>query len=114
MKSNVLLTSPATLVALLQAAAYGWRQEYVANNADEIAKVGRVLFDRLSVFHEHLEKVGQKIQQAAGAFNKARGSFNSRLATQAKKLSDLHASGGNELPELDAIDEEVATQIEED
>lgn len=107
MKNNVLLTSPATLVALLQATAYGWRQESIAKNAEEIAKAGQELFDRLSVFRDHLESVGKKIQQAAGAFNRAKGSFTTRLAPGAKKLSDLHASGGKELPELEAIDQEL-------
>jgi len=107
MKNNVLLTSPATLVALLQATAYGWRQESIAKNAEEIAKAGQELFDRLSIFRDHLENVGKKIQQAAGAFNNARGSFILRLSPGAKTLSDLHASGGKELPEIDAIDQEL-------
>jgi DNA recombination protein RmuC len=113
MKNNVLITSPATLVALLQATAYGWRQESIAKNAEEIAKAGQELFDRLSVFRDHLEKVGLKIQQAAGAFNKAQGSFSTRLAPGAKTLSDLHASGGKELKELEKIDQELLVESEE-
>lgn len=104
MRNNVLLTSPATLVALLQATAYGWRQESIAQNAEEIARTGKELFERLDVFRKHLAVVGMKIQQAAGAFNKARGSFNSRLAPSGKKLSELQASDGKEMQELEAID----------
>ena len=104
MRNNVLLTSPATLVALLQATAYGWRQESIAKNAEEIAKAGKDLFERLDVFRSHLESVGKKIQQAAGAFNKAQGSFNSRLSPSARRLSELHASDGKEMKELESID----------
>ena len=104
MRNNVLLASPASLVALLQATAYGWRQESIAQNAEEIARSGKELFERLDVFRKHLEAVGSKIQQAAGAFNKARGSFNSRLAPSGKKLSELQASDGKEMQELEAID----------
>ena len=113
MKNNVLLTSPATLLALLQATAYGWRQESIAQNAEEIAKAGQELFDRLSVFRDHLDKVGQKIQQAAGAFNKAQGSFTARLAPGAKTLSDLKSSGGKELKALEKIDQEVLVEGDE-
>ncbi|MBC8200976.1 MAG: DNA recombination protein RmuC [Planctomycetes bacterium] len=113
MKNNVLLTSPATLLALLQATAYGWRQESIAQNAEEIAKAGQELFERLTVFRDRLETVGIKIQQAAGAFNKAQGSFVSRLAPGAKTLSDLHASGGRELKELEKIDQELVVESEE-
>ncbi len=104
MRNNVLLTSPATLVALLQATAYGWRQESIAKNAEEIAKAGKDLFERLDVFRSHLESVGKKIQQAAGAFNKAQGSFNSRLSPSARRLSELHASDGKEMKGLESID----------
>jgi len=103
-KKKVLLTSPATLVALLQAAAFGWRQDSMAKNAEEIAKAGSELFDRLSVFRDHLVGVGKRLHQATESYNSAVGSFTNRLEPGAKRLSDLQASGGKELPPIEPID----------
>ncbi|HIN84405.1 MAG TPA: DNA recombination protein RmuC, partial [Phycisphaerales bacterium] len=72
---KVLLTSPATLVALLQAAAFGWRQDSMAKNAEEIAKAGQELYDRLAKFQIHLAKVGNRLHQATESYNSAVGSF---------------------------------------
>ena len=101
---KVLLTSPATLVALLQAAAFGWRQDEMAKNAEEIAKAGQELFDRLSKFRDHLGNVGNRLHQATESYNSAVGSFTSRLEPGAKRLSELHASGGKDLPATEPVD----------
>ena len=104
LSKKVLLTSPATLVALLQAAAFGWRQDSMAKNAEEIAKAGQEMYDRLAKFRDHLAKIGTRLHQATESYNKAVGSFTNRLEPGAKRLSELKASGGKELPPTDPVD----------
>jgi DNA recombination protein RmuC len=104
LKNHVLLTSPVTLLALLQAAAYGWRQESVAENAREIARVGQELFDRLVIFRNHMDKAGQRLHQAVESYNSAVGSFGSRLEPAARRLSELHSTGGEELSSVEMVD----------
>jgi len=106
LSKKVLLTSPATLVALLQAAAFGWRQDSMAKNAEEIAKAGQELYDRLAKFQSHLAKVGNRLHQATESYNSAVGSFTSRLEPGAKRLSELHSTGGKELPVTEPVDVE--------
>ena len=62
---NVILATPMTLLALLKAVAYGWKQQHLATNAEEIKLIGRELFERLATMVEHLEKLGGSIKQAA-------------------------------------------------
>jgi len=105
--SRVLLATPSTLIALLKAAAYGWRQEAVSQNAEEIAKLGRELYDRIVVFGEHLEKTGRGLEQATTAYNKAVGSFEGSLLPGARKFTELGARGAKDLPALPGIDTAV-------
>ena len=104
LSKKVLLTSPATLVALLQAAAFGWRQDSMAKNAEDIAKAGQELYNRLEKFRDHLAKVGNRLHQATESYNSAVGSFTTRLEPGAKRLSELHSTGGKELPTTEPVD----------
>ena len=104
LSKKVLLTSPATLVALLQAAAFGWRQDSMAKNAEDIAKAGQELYNRLEKFRDHLAKVGSRLHQATESYNSAVGSFTTRLEPGAKRLSELHSTGGKELPTTEPVD----------
>ncbi len=94
---RVLLATPTTLIALLKAAAYGWRQEAVARNADEISALGRALYDRIAGFADNLEKVGRGLDAAAKGYNAAVGSFEGLLLPGARKLAELGAKGNKEL-----------------
>ncbi len=96
---KVLLATPATLIALLKAAAYGWRQESVSKNAEAIAELGRQLYDRVANFAEHLDKVGRSLESANKSYNSAVGSFETTLLPGARKFSELGAKGAKELPE---------------
>jgi DNA recombination protein RmuC len=94
---KVLLATPATLIALLKAAAYGWRQEDVSRNAQVIADLGRGLYDRVVGFADNLDKVGRGLETANKAYNSAVGSFEQNLLPGARKLSELGAKGAKDL-----------------
>lgn len=94
---RVLLATPTTLIALLKAAAYGWRQESVSKNADEISALGRALYDRVSTFADNLEKIGRGLEAAMKGYNTAVGSFEGMLLPGARKLAELGARGSKEL-----------------
>ncbi len=94
---RVLLATPTTLIALLKAAAYGWRQEAVSKNADEISALGRALYDRVASFADNLEKIGRGLDTAMKGYNTAVGSFEGMLLPGARKLADLGARGTKEL-----------------
>ncbi len=96
---KVLLATPATLIALLKAAAYGWRQEDVSRNAQVIADLGRALHDRIANFADNLDKVGRGLETASKAYNSAVGTFEQTLLPGARKFSELGAKGAKELTE---------------
>jgi DNA recombination protein RmuC len=95
---KVLLATPATLIALLKAAAYGWRQETSARNAEEIAGQARELYDRVTGFAEHFAKIAPALENAAKAYNQAVGAFESRVLPAGRRLEELGARGNKELP----------------
>ncbi|AHF89149.1 DNA recombination protein RmuC [Opitutaceae bacterium TAV5] len=101
---KVLLATPATLIALLKAAAYGWRQEAVSRNADEISALGRQLHDRLCTFADHLERIGKGLESATKAYNSAVGSLESSVLPGARRFPELGAKGAKELRELAPVD----------
>ncbi len=95
---KVLPATPATLIALLKAAAYGWRQETAAQNAEAIATQARELYDRVAGFTEHLGKISPALDQATKACNAALASFESRVLPAGRRLEDLGAKGNKSLP----------------
>ncbi len=98
-QNRVMVATPTTLIALLKAVAYGWNQDKLARNAQEIRKLGTEMFDRIKKFSEHYEDVGKAIDNAQSAFEKGRRSMESRLLSTARKLEDLGAApGGSGLP----------------
>lgn len=101
---RVLLATPATLIALLKAAAYGWRQEDVSRNAQVIADLGRQLYDRIAGFADNLDKVGRGLETANKAYNAAVGSFEQTLLPGARKFSELGAKGVKDLPAPGAVE----------
>ena len=101
---KVLLATPASLIALLKAASYGWRQEAVSKNAEEIATQGRLLYDRIAIYLDHFDKVGHALEAATKAYNAAVGSLESGLIPGARKLSELGAKGAKNLPEIGPVE----------
>ena len=96
LSKGVVLATPATLYALLGAVARGWRETTLADGAREVLVHARELDERLSLFVEHLSKVGAHLGRSVEAFNKAVGSFESRVLPQTRRLRELGGAGPRE------------------
>lgn len=101
---KVVLATPATLIALLKVVSYGWRQEDVSRNAQVIADLGRVLYDRIAGFADNLDKVGRGLETANRAYNTAVGSFEQTLLPGGRKFAELGAKGAKDLTEPAAVE----------
>lgn len=106
---RVLIATPTTLVALLQAVAYGWRQERIADNAQQISDLGKTLYDRLHVLADHLGNVGKGLHRAVDAYNSAAASYESRVLVAARKFKELGATTGDNLDTPAAVDKTPRT-----
>ena len=107
--NRVLLATPSTLIALLKAAAYGWRQEAVSQNAGEISKNGRELYDRIAKLTEHFDRLRKNIEGAAGAYNDAVGALERNVLPAARRFQELGAAGGKEIKPLEPAEEPLRT-----
>ena len=102
---KVLLTAPTSLIALLKAAAYGWREEQLAENAKAISELGQELYKRLSDLGGHMEKLGKGLGAAINAYNSAVGTLESRVLVSARRFNDLGVAAiGTEIEELPQIE----------
>jgi DNA recombination protein RmuC len=109
LSDNVILATPTSLVALLRAIAYGWRQDALAENAEVIRVVGTEMFLRLTTFAEHLAKLGRSLDNSVETFNKAVGSFDSRVLPSARKFTELGITTRKKPPDLQQIERATRT-----
>ena len=89
---KIIIATPTTLISLLRAVFYGWRQEALSRNALEISNLGRELYKRVGTMAEHFAKLGASLDGATRSFNSAVGSIESRVLVTARKLQELDAS----------------------
>jgi DNA recombination protein RmuC len=102
-ESGVLPSSPTTLIGLLKVFAYAWQQETIAEDAREIAGLGRELYDRLGVFASHFSKVGRALDGSVRAYNEAAGSLESRMLVTARKF-EQHGAVSGALPPVEPLE----------
>lgn len=103
-ENNVIISTPTTLISLLKAVAYGWKQEQMAENAKNISDLAKELYSRINTFSEHLSKIGDGLDTAAKNYNRAVASFESRVLVQARKFNEFGIDKGSEIKEINQIE----------
>jgi DNA recombination protein RmuC len=101
---NVIIATPTTLIALLRAVAYGWRQETLAENAKAISELGQELYKRVSDLGGHMERLGKGLSTAINAYNSAIGSLETRVLVSARRFKELGAASGADIDDLPQIE----------
>lgn len=109
---RVILATPTTLIALLRAAHYGWRQEQIAENAQRISDLGKELHERIATMADHFSRVGAAIGKSVEAFNAAVASFERRVLPSARRFKALGAGSKGEIEELALIEKNVTVLLD--
>jgi DNA recombination protein RmuC len=101
---QIILATPTSFVALLKAVAYGWRQVVLARNAEEVQRLARDLYNRLTVFVTHLNNVGKQLSRSVESYNRAVGSLERSVLPGARKFVELGMKPKKELGELEPLE----------
>ena len=104
LSNHVVLATPTTFIALLQAVAYGWRQEQIAKNTQEISELGRQLYERMKTLAEYISDIGKGLEDANKAYNNAVGSLESRVLPAARRFKELGVTTGEEVAVIKPTD----------
>ncbi|MBM4196529.1 MAG: DNA recombination protein RmuC [Gammaproteobacteria bacterium] len=104
LRNKVIITTPSSLVALLRAIAYGWRQRSLEENAEEIKRLGQELYERLTPFTNHLARLGRNLESTVRAFNESVGSLERKVLPGARRLSELGIRGRDKLADLEPVE----------
>ncbi|MDA8079974.1 MAG: DNA recombination protein RmuC [Nitrospiraceae bacterium] len=104
-EKRVIISTPTTFIALLRAIAYGWRQEQVTKNAQQIGVLGKELYERMSTLAKHFGELGTAIERSISSYNKIVGSMESRVLPSVRKFRELGVSGAEEVPVIQQIDQ---------
>ncbi len=104
LRQRVILTTPTSFVALLRAVAYGWRQEALTANAEQIREIGEDLYNRLTTFSEHLSRLGRSLDSVVTQYNRSVGSFQAKVLPGARKFSELGVSEAKPVEEPEQIE----------
>jgi len=107
LRQKVILATPTSFVALLRAVAYGWRQEALAANAAQIRDAGEELYARLATFSEHLARLGTSLDSSISHYNRAIGSFDSKLLPGARKFTEMGVTARKNIEPLAQIEKGV-------
>jgi len=102
--NGIVLATPATLIALLRAVAYGWRQERMTAHAEEAGRLGKELYERMAVLAEHMNDVGQALGKSVSAYNRAVGSLETRILPAARRFKELGVASDREIPVLESME----------
>jgi DNA recombination protein RmuC len=95
---KVLLATPVTLISVLKGVAYGWRQERLAQNAEELRRIASEFHERVRVFAETYADAGRHLAKAVDAYNRSAGSWDARLAPSLKRMRDLGVGTQDAMP----------------
>jgi DNA recombination protein RmuC len=101
---KVVIATPVTLISVLKGIAYGWNQEQLAENAEEIRRVASEMYDRVQSVHEHYSATGRLLEKTVAAYNSSVGSWDSRLVPSLRKMRELGVSNGEEPEAPEQID----------
>ncbi len=107
LNQRVILASPTTIIALLRAVAYGWRQEKIAESALQISDLGKDVYERIRIWVDHIEKIGKGLEGAVTAYNKSVISLESRVLPSVRKFTDLGTGGQGNIVGLRPVDKAV-------
>ena len=112
MDKKIILATPTTLIALLRAVCYGWRQEKLAQNAREISQLGSELYKRFADLAVHMGRLGKSLSSSVVAYNQAVGNIETRVLVSARKFKELGAAPmGMEIEILPQV-EQIAREMQ--
>jgi DNA recombination protein RmuC len=104
MRQSVMLATPTSLVALLRVVSHGWRQTVLADNAAEVRRLGEELYKRLTVFGEHLAKLGKSLGSSVESFNRAVGSLEQQILPAARRFPELGLRINREIDIIEPVE----------